>query len=44
MVVANYDNDVPEYWEWSWQGLFQFANTNEAYKLGVNYLVYALTR
>ena len=21
MVVANYDNDVPEYWEWSGQGL-----------------------
>jgi hypothetical protein len=43
MVVANFDNDVPEYWEWSGQGLFPFANTNEAYKLGVNYWVYGLT-
>jgi hypothetical protein len=23
MVVANFDNDVPEYWEWSGQGLFR---------------------
>ena len=43
MVVANFDNDVPEYWEWSGSGLFPFANTNEAYKLGVNYMIYGLT-
>ena len=43
MVVANYDNDVPEYWEWSGQGLFPFDTSNEAYKLGVNYLIYGLT-
>ena len=43
MVVANFDNDVPEYWEWSGQGLFPFDMSNEAYKLGVNYVVYGLT-
>jgi hypothetical protein len=43
MVVANFDNDVPEYWEWSGRGLFPFDNTSEAYKLGVNYLIYGLT-
>ena len=43
MVVANYDNDVPEYWEWSGQGLFPFDASNEAYKLGVNYVIYGLT-
>ena len=43
MVVANFDNDVPEYWEWSGEGLFPFDMSNEAYKLGVNYLVYGLT-
>jgi Domain of unknown function (DUF4159) len=43
MVVANYDNDVPEYWEWSGQGLYPFDASNEAYKLGVNYLIYGLT-
>jgi hypothetical protein len=43
MVVANYDNDVPEYWEWSGEGLFPFDASNEAYKLGVNYVLYGLT-
>jgi Domain of unknown function (DUF4159) len=43
MVVANFDNDVPEYWEWSGQGLFPFDASNEAYKLGVNYLIYGMT-
>ena len=43
MVVANYDNDVPEYWEWSGQGLFPFDASNEAYKLGINYVLYGLT-
>jgi Domain of unknown function (DUF4159) len=43
MVVANFDNDVPEYWEWSGAGLFPFDTSNEAYKLGVNYMIYGLT-
>ena len=42
MVMANFDNDVPEYWEWSGQGLFPFDASNEAYKLGVNYMIYGL--
>jgi hypothetical protein len=43
MVVANFDNDVPEYWEWSGEGLYPFDASNEAYKLGVNYMIYGLT-
>lgn len=43
MVIANFDNDVPEYWEWSGEGLFPFDTSNEAYKLGVNYVIYGLT-
>ena len=43
MVMANFDNDVPEYWEWSGEGLFPFDTSNEAYKLGVNYMIYGLT-
>jgi len=43
MVVANFDNDIPEYWEWSGEGLFPFDASNEAYKLGVNYFIYGLT-
>jgi hypothetical protein len=44
MAIINYNNDVSEYWEWSDEGMFPVAASNEAYKLGVNYLVYALTR
>ncbi len=43
MVVANFDNDIPEYWEWSGQGLFPFDTSTDAYKLGVNYVIYGLT-
>ncbi len=41
--IVNYNNDIAEYWEWSDTGLFPIAFTNEAYKLGVNYIVYAMT-
>ncbi len=42
IVVANYLNDIGEAWQWSDRG-FNVEPTNEAYKLGVNYLIYALT-
>ena len=44
LAVINYNNDISEYWEWSDEGLFPMDASNEAYKLGVNYLIYALTR
>ena len=43
VVLANYNNDLAEYWEWSGTGLFPVDTTNEAYKLGVNYIVYGMT-
>ena len=43
MLVANYNNDIGEYWEWSDMGYVPIELSNEAYKLGVNYVVYALT-
>ena len=43
MVIANYNNDVAEYWEWSVTGMLPIDMSNEAYKLGVNYMVYGLT-
>jgi len=43
MVIVNYNTDISQYWEWSGRGLRPFDETNEAYKLGVNYLVYGLT-
>ena len=42
-IIINYNTDVSQFWEWSGQGLRPIDQTNEAYKLGVNYLVYGLT-
>jgi hypothetical protein len=43
VVLANYNNDLAEYWEWSATGMFPVDVTNEAYKLGVNYVLYGVT-
>ncbi|MDE2943070.1 MAG: DUF4159 domain-containing protein [Gemmatimonadota bacterium] len=43
MVIVNHDNDIGDYMEWSDRGFVPIALSNEAYKLGVNYVVYALT-
>jgi hypothetical protein len=43
LFIANYNNDVGEYWEFSDTGWTPIDLSNEAYKLGVNYIVYALT-
>jgi uncharacterized protein DUF4159 len=41
--IANWNNDIGDYWEWSAEGLYGDAPTNDAYRLGVNYLVYEMT-
>lgn len=43
MVIVNYNNDIGDLWEWSDAGFIPIEISNEAYKLGVNYLMYALT-
>jgi len=43
MAIINYNTDVSQFWEWSGRGFRPFDQTNEAYKLGVNYLIYGLT-
>ncbi len=43
LSVANYNNDIGEYWEFDGTGWLSIDLTNEAYKLGVNYIMYALT-
>jgi hypothetical protein len=43
LAVANYNNDLGELWEYSAVGYFPVDLTNEAYKFGVNYVVYVLT-
>jgi hypothetical protein len=42
-MIVNYNTDISQYWEWSGRGLRPFNDTNEAYKLGVNYLIYGMT-
>jgi hypothetical protein len=44
LAVINFNNDISEYWEFSDEGLLPLEASNEAYKLGVNYLIHALTR
>jgi hypothetical protein len=44
MVIANHNNDVAEYWEWSGEGRFPVDMSNEAWKLGINYFLYGMTR
>ena len=43
MIVANYNNDIGEYWEFSDTGYVPIDLSNEAYKFGVNYVIYAIT-
>ena len=44
MVIANFNNDIGDYWEYSDLGYYPIDLSNEAYKFGVNYVIYALNR
>ena len=41
-MIVNFNNDLSDYWEFSERG-YAVSNANEAYKLGVNYIIYGLT-
>jgi hypothetical protein len=43
VMIVNYNTDISQFWEWSGRGLRPVDDTNEAYKLGVNYLMYGMT-
>jgi hypothetical protein len=43
IALANHNNDLAEYWEWSDTGFFPVVSTSEAYKIGVNYVIYSFT-
>ena len=43
LMIVNYNTDVSQFWEWSARGFKPIDETNEAYKLGVNYIVYGMT-
>ena len=43
MAMINFNTDISEYWEGGGTGFRPAWETNEAYKFGVNYVVYGLT-
>lgn len=43
LALANWNNDIGDYWEWSAENLYGSDPTNDAYRLGVNYIVYGMT-
>jgi hypothetical protein len=43
LAVANYNHDLGELWEFSDTGYVPVDLSNEAYKFGVNYVIYGLT-
>ena len=43
IVVINYNNDIGDYMEWSGEGWWPVNISNDAYKLAINYIIYALT-
>ena len=44
MMIINYNNDIGDYWEWSDSAYLPIDLSNQAYKFGVNYIMYAMTR
>lgn len=44
LAIVNHNSDIAEYWEWSGSGYFPVDTTNDAYKIGVNYIIYGLTK
>jgi hypothetical protein len=44
MVLANHNSDLAEYWEYAAMGVFALDPTNDAFRLGINYIVYGMTR
>ncbi|MFI5229085.1 MAG: DUF4159 domain-containing protein [Gemmatimonadales bacterium] len=43
IMIANVDDDIGESWQWSASGFVPISQSNEIYKLGINYVIYALT-
>jgi uncharacterized protein DUF4159 len=42
LAMINFNTDVSNFWEFSALGFRPVAESNEAYKLGVNYLIYSM--
>ena len=41
-MFVNYNTDISQFWEWSGRGMRPIEDSNEAYKLGVNAILYGL--
>lgn len=44
MMIANYDNDIGEFWEFAGSRYVLIDLENDAFKLGVNYVMYSMLR
>ncbi|MDH3272698.1 MAG: DUF4159 domain-containing protein [Gemmatimonadota bacterium] len=42
MILANHNSDLAEYWEYAARGYFPVDPTNDAFRLGINYLIYGM--
>lgn len=43
IAMINFNTDVSDFWEFAAEGLYLVSDSNEGYKLGVNYIMYSLT-
>ena len=43
LAIINFNTDIANFWEFSATGLRPIDESNQAYKLGVNYIIYGLT-
>ena len=44
LCMINYNTDISEFWEWSPSGFKPISESNEAYQIGVNWIIYGMTR
>ena len=43
MAIINYNTDISEYWEYSATGFNPVSETNQAFQIGVNWIIYGFT-
>ena len=43
LAIINYNTDISEYWEYSASGFYPVSDTNQAYQIGVNWIIYGFT-
>jgi hypothetical protein len=43
LAIINYQVDISEFWEFSPQGFYPISESNQAYQMGVNWIIYGLT-